>query len=124
MVLQSNFRIAERGIQGDFLALLSRSSLIICIIHLSTVYYRLYEANGMTELRRPAYSNNHFVGRVLSNAVTPPHTADSLKKHLINVEGFSALENSCLLVAYEPNCLGGFRSSRFHKPFWIRFILE
>ena len=70
-----------------------------------------YEANGVMELRRPAYSNDHFVGRVLSNAVTPPHTTDSPKEHLLNAEGFWGPENSCLLIACELNYLAVFVSS-------------
>ena len=69
------------------------------------VYYRLYEANGVMELRRPAFSNDHFVGRVLSNLVTPPNTTDSPKEHIFNTEGFWGPENSCLLIACELNYL-------------------
>ena len=64
-----------------------------------------YEANGVMKLRRPAFSNDHFVGRVLLNLVTPPNTTDSPKEHLFNTEGFWGPENSCLLIACESNYL-------------------
>ena len=60
------------------------------------VYYRLYQEDGAIESRSPAYSNDRFVGRILSKAVTPPHTAASLKTHLCDIEGFSGSENAYL----------------------------
>ena len=60
------------------------------------VYYRLYQEGGAIESRSPAYSNDRFVGRILSKAVTPPHTAASLKRHLCKIEGFSGSENAYL----------------------------
>ena len=65
-------------------------------IDLPIVYYRPYQEDGAIESRSPAYSNDHFVGRILSKAVTPPHTTASLKSHLCNVEGFSGSENAYL----------------------------
>ena len=68
-------------------------------IDLPTVYYRPYQEDGAIESRSPAYSNDRFVGRILSKAVTPPHTAASLKSHLCNVEGFSGSENAYLYLS-------------------------
>ena len=71
---------------------------IIFSSDLHTVYYRPYQEDGAIESRNPAYCNDRFVGRILSKAVTPPHTAASLKTHLCKVEGFSGLgsENAYL----------------------------
>jgi len=66
------------------------------ILKQPTVYYRPYHEDGAIESRSPAYSNDRFVGRILSKAVTPPHTAASLKNHLCKVEGFSGSENAYL----------------------------
>jgi len=63
---------------------------------LPTVYYRPYQEDGAIESRSPAYSNDRFVGRILSKAVTPPHTAASLKTHLCEIEGFSVSVNASL----------------------------
>ncbi|KIJ90721.1 hypothetical protein K443DRAFT_686586 [Laccaria amethystina LaAM-08-1] len=61
------------------------------------LYYRPYqEGDGALESRSPAYSNDRFVGHILSKAVTPPHTAASLKSHLCKIEGFSGSENAYL----------------------------
>ena len=68
-------------------------------IDLPIVYYRPYQEDGAIESRSPAYSNDRFIGRVLSKAVTPPHTAASLKSHLCNVEGFSGSENASLYLS-------------------------
>ena len=62
----------------------------------SIVYYCPYQEDGAIESRSPAYSNDRFVGRILSKAVTPPHTAASLKSHLCNIKGFSGSENAYL----------------------------
>jgi hypothetical protein len=69
---------------------------LIFSIDLPTVYYRPYQEEGAIESRSPAYSNDRFVGRILSKAVTPPHTAASLKSHLCKIEGFSGSENAYL----------------------------
>ncbi|EDR06236.1 uncharacterized protein LACBIDRAFT_329075 [Laccaria bicolor S238N-H82] len=60
------------------------------------IYYRPYQEDGAIESRSPAYSNDRFIGRILSKAVTPPHTAASLKSHLCKIEGFSGSENAHL----------------------------
>lgn len=60
------------------------------------LYYRPYQEDGAIESRSPAYSNDRFVGRILSKAITPPHTAASLKIHLCKIEGFLGLENADL----------------------------
>lgn len=52
------------------------------------LYYRLYQADGAVESRSPAYFHDHFLGRILSKAVTPPHTAVSLKNYICKIEGF------------------------------------
>jgi len=57
-----------------------------------TVYYRLYTKDGAIESINPLYYDYHFISRVLSKSVTPPHTAASLKKHLCSCEGFKATE--------------------------------
>ena len=69
---------------------------LILSIDLHIVYYRPYQEDGATESRNPAYSNDRFIGRILSKAVTPPHTAASLKSHLCDSEGFSRPENAHL----------------------------
>ena len=63
---------------------------------LPTVYYRPYQEDGAIESRSPAYSNDRSIGRILSKAVTPPHTAASLKSHLCKIEGFPGSENAHL----------------------------
>ena len=63
---------------------------------LHTVYYRPYQEDGAIESRSPAYSNDRSIGRILSKAVTPPHTTASLKSHLCKIEGFSGSENAYL----------------------------
>ncbi|EDR06353.1 uncharacterized protein LACBIDRAFT_329067 [Laccaria bicolor S238N-H82] len=68
-------------------------------IDLPTVYYRPYQEDSTIESRSPAYSNDRFVGRILSKAVTPPHTASSLKSHLCDIEGFSGSENASLYLS-------------------------
>jgi hypothetical protein len=72
---------------------------LIFSIDLPTVYYRPYQEDGTLESRSPAYSNDHFVGHILSKAVTPPHTAASLKSHLCKIEGFSGLKNAYLYLS-------------------------
>ena len=72
---------------------------LILSIDLPIVYYRPYQEDGAIESRSPAYSNDRFIGRILSKAVTPPHTAASLKSHLCDVEGYSGSENSYLYSA-------------------------
>ena len=74
-------------------------SALIFSHSLPLVYYRPYQEDGAIESRSPAYSNDHFIGRILSKAVTPPHTAASLKSHLCNVEGFSGSENASLYLS-------------------------
>ena len=63
---------------------------------LHTVYYRPYQEDGAIESRSPAYSNDRSIGRILSKAVTPPHTTASLKSHLCKIEGFSGSESAYL----------------------------
>lgn len=55
------------------------------------LYYRLYQADGAVESRSPAHFNDRFLGRILSKAVTPPHTAASLKNYICKIEGFSGV---------------------------------
>ncbi|KIJ93829.1 hypothetical protein K443DRAFT_111438, partial [Laccaria amethystina LaAM-08-1] len=63
------------------------------------LYYRPYQEDGTLESRSPAYSNDHFVSHILSKAITPPHTAASLKSHLCKIEGFSGLKNAYLYLS-------------------------
>jgi len=60
------------------------------------LYYCLYQEDSTIELRSPAYSNDHFIGCILLKAVTPPHTAASIKTHLSKIKGFSGSENTYL----------------------------
>ena len=73
-------------------------ALIFSIDH-PIVYYRPYQEDGAIESGSPAYSNDLSVGRILSKAVTPPHTAASLKSHLCEIEGFSGSENAYLYLS-------------------------
>lgn len=52
--------------------------------HLCCILYRW----GALESKNPIYSNDRFIGRILSKSIAPPLTAASLKKHLCRVEGF------------------------------------
>ena len=73
---------------------------LIFSINLPTVYYRPYQEDGAIESKSPAYSNDLFVGRILSKAVTPPHTVASLKSHLCDIEGFLGSENAYLYSSF------------------------
>ena len=66
---------------------------------LPIVYYRPYQEDGAIESRSPPYSNDRSIGRILSKAVTPPHTVASLKRHLCKIEGFSGSENAHLYLS-------------------------
>jgi hypothetical protein len=67
-----------------------------------TVYYRLYTKDGPLESINPIYSNDRFIGRILSTSVRPPHTATSLKRHLCKIEGLAS-ENCTLYQSLSEN---------------------
>ena len=60
-----------------------------------SVYYRLYTKDGPLESNSPFYSNDHFISRIVSSSVRPPHTAASLMRYLCKIEGI-AFQN-CIL---------------------------
>ena len=60
------------------------------------VYYRLYTKDGAIESYNHIYSNDQSIGRILTKAVTPPHTVSSLKRYLCKIEGFAEAKNSDL----------------------------
>ena len=63
------------------------------------VYYRLYVADGPLESVNPIYSNDHFISRILSKSVAPPHTAASLKRYVCRIEGIEAPEKCTLFLS-------------------------
>ena len=68
------------------------------------VYYRLYTKDGAIESYNHIYSNDRFMGRILTKAVAPPHTVSSLKRYLCEIEGFPGAENSDLYVTLLSQC--------------------
>ncbi|KIJ90720.1 hypothetical protein K443DRAFT_14997 [Laccaria amethystina LaAM-08-1] len=44
------------------------------------VYYRLYTKDGVIESYNHIYSNDRSIGRILTKAVTPPHSVSYLKR--------------------------------------------
>jgi hypothetical protein len=52
-----------------------------------SVYYRIYHKDGAIATKRPAYSNDAYIGRIRSKWVAPPsNTAGSLKLCLSSME--------------------------------------
>ncbi|EDR15483.1 uncharacterized protein LACBIDRAFT_321347 [Laccaria bicolor S238N-H82] len=66
------------------------------------VYYRLYTKGGPLESINPIYSNDRFIGRILSTSVRPPHTVASLKRYLCKIEDL-APENCTLYQSLTEN---------------------
>ncbi|EDR02754.1 uncharacterized protein LACBIDRAFT_332021 [Laccaria bicolor S238N-H82] len=59
------------------------------------IYYRLYTKDGPLESNSLIYSNDHFISRIVSSSVRPPHTAASLMRYLCKMEGLAL--QKCIL---------------------------
>jgi hypothetical protein len=79
-----------------------RNSLIYLMF---SVYYRLYTEDESIPSANSIHSNDPFLGRISSNAVTPPHTAINLKRCLLAVENIDTSISTSLFItasAQEP----------------------
>jgi hypothetical protein len=56
-----------------------------------SVYYRVYAEDGVIPTANPAYTDDLYLGRILPELVTPPHTAANLKHCL---SGFEKIDES------------------------------
>ena len=69
-----------------------RSSFHTCIHHnilphsKFSVYYRVYNKEGLIPTKRPAYLNDIHIGRIKSKWIAPPHNAGSLRLCLSSME--------------------------------------
>ncbi|KAF9520665.1 hypothetical protein BS47DRAFT_1481406 [Hydnum rufescens UP504] len=51
------------------------------------VYYRVYSADGLIPTKQPVSRDDSSLGRTYAHFVPPPHTAATLKRHLVVREG-------------------------------------
>lgn len=51
-----------------------------------SVFYRMYTDYVAIPSRRPVYSCDQYLGRILATDVAPPHTAASIKRHICKME--------------------------------------
>ena len=58
--------------------------------------------DGPLESINPIYSNDHYISRILSTSVRPPHTVTSLKRYLCKIEDV-AFENCALYQSLSEN---------------------
>jgi len=65
----------------------------------TTVYYRLYTADGPIEAYTSVYNNNDYLGRISAKSITPPHTVTSFTRCVLKVEGFTSVAKSGKLFA-------------------------
>jgi len=77
---------------------------ILCLIYrlfhiMRAVYYRLYTTEGPLESNSPIFSDDHFISRISSKSVRPPHTAASLKKCICKIEGVEGPEKGALYLS-------------------------
>lgn len=59
-----------------------------------SVYYCLFAEDELLESRRPIYSNDRSIGRILVKSIPPPHTARSIARVLRQIEGFKTSDTS------------------------------
>jgi hypothetical protein len=52
-----------------------------------SVYYRVYSPDGLMHTKQPASREDQSLGRTYAHFVPPPHTAGTLKRHLVVREG-------------------------------------
>jgi hypothetical protein len=84
-----------------------------------SVYYRVYAEDGAIPAACPAYTDDLYLGRILPELVTPPHTAANLKYCLSGFENIdeniaTSLFRSCSSqTSMDDNC----RVSIFSKNF-------
>jgi hypothetical protein len=66
------------------------NALTFCLILIFSVYYRIYDKEGATATKRPAYLNDSYLGRIKSKWVAPPHNAGSLRRCLSSMENIDS----------------------------------
>jgi len=63
------------------------------------LYYRVYKPRGAVRSKRPAGSNNPFVGRISVDSFTPPHTATSIMRCISKAEELDNSKQSQLFTS-------------------------
>jgi len=63
------------------------------------IYYRVYAEDGAIPSANHVYSDDPYLGRILAELVSPPHTAISLKHCLFSVENIDDKATASLFVA-------------------------
>lgn len=76
-----------------------RVEIVHCADQLLLVYYRVYKPRGAVRSKRPAGSNNPFVGRIDVNSFTPPHTATSVMRCISKAEELDNFRQSQLFTS-------------------------
>jgi hypothetical protein len=66
------------------------NALIFYLISKFSVYYRIYNKEGATTTKRPAYLNDSYLGRIKFKWVAPPHNAGSLRLCLSSMENIDS----------------------------------
>lgn len=66
---------------------------------LFSVYYRVYAEDGAIPSANHVYSDDPYLGRILAELVSPPHTAISLKHCLFSVENINNETTASLFIA-------------------------
>ena len=66
------------------------NTLTFYLILIFSVYYRIYNKEGATTTKRPAYLNDSYLGRIKSKWVAPPHNAGSLRRCLSSMENIDS----------------------------------
>lgn len=56
----------------------------------------MFAKDELLESRRPIYSNDRSIGRILVKSIPPPHTVRSIARVLRQIEGFKASDTSQL----------------------------
>ena len=64
-----------------------------------SVYYRLYTEDKPIESVNPVYTDDSYLGRIVSKLVPPPHTALTLKNCLLNVENIKNAPEAKLFIS-------------------------
>lgn len=66
------------------------NALTFYLILIFSVYYRIYNKEGATTTKCPAYLNDSYLGRIKSKWVAPPHNAGSLRRCLSSMENIDS----------------------------------
>jgi hypothetical protein len=67
------------------------------------VFYQVFSSDGAIRSKCAFRENDPYTGRVIATRITPPHTAQTVKKFICKEEGIADIEGVDLLTSLTSN---------------------